>query len=609
MAVKIIQKNIPNTKIYLDSPLQCQITAKENRLILRGTAPVSERGETNWDKYSTRLTYFEEPELKGMKFKGMLNVEHNGQISNFGTYIELVDATEITLYFSAATSFNGFNRHPYLDGAEYENTCENYINNALLSGYEKIKADHIADHSALYNRTSFSLCDNNTNLTTDELLKQKNSNAIYEQLFNLGKYLTIAGSRKGGQALNLQGIWNERLLPPWNSNYTININTQMNYLPTLRLNLPECFEPYINLAEKLAINGRKAAKDWYGTEGIISHHNTDIWAMANPVGKQSKWCINFSFFNASFGWILWGLTEKFRIEGDMNYLKNTLYPLLCDCADTYIKLFVKDESGRYALSPATSPENMYLAKDKTAYSLAPNTAIVNAICRDTLKSAAEFSELLGNAERAKHYKYYAENIVPYKISSDGRILEWDKEYEEKDIHHRHVSHLYGLHPAGEISPEKTPDLAAAAEKSLNVRMDEGTGWCIAWKANMWARLKNGNRALKLIDNQLSFVEPEPDEREKYSCGGSYPNLLCAHPPFQIDGNFGATAAIIEMLVQCDDKNVYLLPALPNKWKSGEIKGIRINNGAFINIKWENGKVLSAEITPKNKAKEFNLIYE
>lgn len=447
-----------------------------------------------------------------------------------------------------------------------------------------------------------------TNTATDLLLKEMSSNVVYEQLFNLGKYLTISGARKGSLALNLQGIWNERLIPPWNSNYTININTQMNYLPTLYLNLPECFESYVNLAKNLAVNGRRVAEDWYGIEGVIAHHNTDIWCMANPVGNKTKGALFFSFFNTSFGWILWGLAEKFRIEGDMEYLKNTLYPLISECAETYIKLMTKTKSGKFALSPATSPENAYLSDEGNYTGLAEYTAISNAICRDTFKSASEFAKILGKTQSEKRYSYYAENTVPYEITSDFRILEWDTEHTEKDIHHRHISHLYGLHPAREISPNKTEKLAKAAENSLNIRGDGGTGWCIAWKANMWARLKNGNRALKLLNNQLKYVDPIPGEKEQYDNGGTYPNLLCAHPPFQIDGNFGATAAIIEMLVQCDGKNIYLLPALPDSWEKGEIRGICINGGAFIDIKWENKKVTAAKITPEEKANEYNLIY-
>jgi len=406
----------------------------------------------------------------------------------------------------------------------------------------------------------------------------------------------------------LQGIWNELVDPPWNSNYTININTEMNYMPTLALNLSECFEPYVKLATELAVNGKKIAEEWYGVKGIISHHNTDIWRMANPVGSQNKDSHVWSFYNTSFGWILWGLKEKFLIEQDYEYLNDTLYPLLTECAETYISLFIEDENGNLYLSPATSPENSFLLSDGTKCALTKHTAINNAICRDTLKTASEFSELLGEDEASKRFGEYAKRVAPYEITSDGRIMEWDTEYPEAEVEHRHVSHLYGLHPAREIAPYNAPELVEAAKKSLDVRGDKGTGWCIAWKANMWARLFDGNRALSLLDNQLTYVKPEPNVRGGL-LGGTYSNMLCAHPPFQIDGNFGATSAIIEMLVQANGKDLYILPALPDKWESGSIKGIKIAGGVIIDISWENHQATEVKFNPPEKEKEYNIIYK
>lgn len=606
MVIKIRQTGVPLTQIYMESTLQGCVFTASDRLILRGTAPYFNRpvgrGLAPGKKHPH--AYFEDDSKKGMRYKGVLKIESNGAFRLNGDIIELLDATETTIYFAARTSFNGFDKHPYLNGAEYENICDEDIQKAVKQGYDALKSAHIADFSALFGRTSFTLCNSQAALPTDRLLKEHKSNALYELLFHMGKYLTISASRKGGQPMNLQGIWNELCAPPWNSNYTININTEMNYLPTLPLNLPECFEPYVKFAKELAVNGRKIAEEWYGVQGVISHHNTDIWRMAHPVGRKIKSTSAHSFYNTSFGWILWGLCEKFRLEQDVDYLKDTLYPLLTTCAETYIRLFTEDENGYYYLSPANSPENRFLLDDGSSVGLAPYSTINNTICRDILHSAAEFSALLGKTDAADRYQKYADRVMPYQISDDGRILEWDQDYKEIEPTHRHVSHLYGLHPAREITPFGNPDLASAAKKSLDVRGDEGTGWCIAWKANMWARLFDGNRALKLLDNQLSLVEPY---RESGLQGGTYPNMLCAHPPFQIDGNFGAAAAIIEMLVQCDGKNIYILPALPDKWQSGEIKGICIAGGAHIDIAWENGKATRVKITPEQKAKDYRLI--
>lgn len=608
LAVKIKQTNVPLVKLGLSSELQCGITAIDGGLILRGVAPVYRYESGRYYGAGENLPYYAENDSeKGVRYKAMLTVECDGKVCFNGNTIELLNATEAAVYFAARTSFNGFDRHPFLDGAEIEQTCENDVRNAALKGYEVLKSAHIADFSSLYRRTSFELDGEERDIPTDRLIKERKSNALYEQLFNLGKYLTVSASREGGQPANLQGIWNELLSPPWCSNYTLNINTEMNYSPTLRLNLPECFEPFERMAREVAVTGRKVAKEWYGIEGTVVHHNTDLWRIANPVGCKVPGSSSYSFFNTSIGWILLHLCEKYRLFGDERYLEEELYPLLKEVCETFVKLLVMVDGEHYALSPATSPENRYIIDDGQVLSLSEHSAINNAICRDTFKSAVEFSKILNLDEDTERYGYYLEKTYPYEIGSDGRILEWDKEYTERDPRHRHVSHLYGLHPAKEITPYKTAELARAAEESLNVREDGGTGWCIAWKANMWARLFNGDRALKLIDSQLKFVEATGNSEAIYYDGGTYPNLLCAHPPFQIDGNFGATAAMIEMLVQTDGKDVYVLPALPEKWTKGKITGIAIDGGAFIDIKWERGKATEVSITPESKANEYNII--
>ncbi len=610
LAVKIKQTNVPTVKLRLSSDLQCNITANDNGLILRGVAPVYRYESGRFYASGENLPYYSENDAeKGVRYKAMLTVECDGKVRFNGNTVELLNASEAVIYFGARTSFNGFDRHPFLDGAEIEKNCENDLRSAAVKGYEALKASHIADFSSLYGRTAFELDGEECDTPTERLLKEHTSNVLYEQLFNLGKYLTISGSRKGGQPTNLQGIWNELVSPPWSSNYTLNINTEMNYSPTLRLNLPECFEPFERMAGEVAATGRKIAKEWYGIEGTIVHHNTDLWRIANPVGCQTAGSSSYSFFNTSLGWILLHLCEKYRLFGDRAYLENTLYPLLREVCETFIKLLVKVDGEHYAISPATSPENRYIDGDGRVLSVCRHSAINNAICRDTLKSAVELSKILKLDSDTERFAAYLEKIYPYETGSDGRILEWDREFTERDPKHRHVSHLYGLHPAKEITPYKTPKLAKAAEKSLNVREDGGTGWCIAWKANMWARLFCGNRALKLIDSQLSFVEATGDSTAVYSDGGTYPNLLCAHPPFQIDGNFGATSAMIEMLVQTDSRDVYILPALPDKWQRGKISGIAIDGGAFIDIAWENGTATDVKITPEEKAGDYTLHFK
>ena len=607
MAVKISQKGVGTTRISFNSQLQqMQSTIGEQRgkemtLVVRGVVPKSPQPEAPWENFN--MYYSENDAEKGMKYTAAIKVITDGRLSSLNNTIIIAEATEITVFFAVRTSFKDYKTHPYLEGLPCDEPCFADIENAQKLGYETLKAEHVKDHSSLYQRTEFSITDESDKYT-DRLLEEKSDDARFELLFNMGKYLSIAASREDSQVMNLQGIWNENLLAPWKSNCTININTEMNYMPTCKLGLFECFQPYTKMVTELADNGSKVAKAWYGIDGITVHHNTDLWRLANPVSFKHKGITRHSFFYTTYGWMLWGLYDKFLLEGDIDFLKNTLYPLLIKFAETLLQLFHEDEEGKLYPFPSTSPENDFLLDDGSTCALAHHSAISNAIARDVMKMTAEASEILGYTENAAFYKEIGERIMPYLIGSDGRILEWDREWQETDIHHRHISHLYGLHPAREITPDGTPDLAEACRKSLDVRGDGGTGWCIAWKANMWARLYDGDRALKLLENQLN---PTRCLTVNVNQGGTYPNMFCAHPPFQIDGNFGATAAICEMLVQCNGNTVRLLPALPTSWQNGYVKGLCINGGATIDLNWKNGKLTEYKIHPESKAKDYNII--
>ncbi len=609
MAVKIFQKGVAATKISFNSQLQQMQSvdgkqrSRETTLVVRGVAPVSFQPEAEWEHIG--LTYSDRETEKGMKYTAAIYITTDGRMSSLNNTVTVAEATEITIFFAARTSFKDYKTHPYLEPEDCESLCFADLENAKRMGYDRIREAHIKDHSELYGRTEFSIT-GETDEYTDRLLKDGTNPARFELLFNMGKYLTIAGSREGGQPMNLQGIWNESLMAPWKSNYTININAEMNYMPTCKLGLFECFDPYQKMVEELADNGSLVAKAWYGIDGITVHHNTDLWRLANPVSYKRKGITRHHFFNTAYGWLLWGLYDKFLLDRDIVFLRDRLYPLLIKFAETLMQLFHEDEEGRLYPFPSTSPENDFLLDDGTPCALAHHTAISNAIARDIMKITAEASDILGYEKNAAFYKEIGERIMPYLIGSDGRILEWDKEWNEAEINHRHISHLYGLHPAREITPDGTPELAEACRKSLDVRGDGGTGWCIAWKANMWARLYDGDRALMLLENQL-----KPTECLVVNCskGGTYPNMFCAHPPFQIDGNFGATAAICEMLVQCNGKDLRLLPALPTAWKDGYVKGLCINGGATVDIYWENGKLTEYKIFPCHKAKDYNIIYK
>lgn len=602
MAIRLTAAQSQSIKISYNSVMQGIVSSFNDILIFKTIAPIS---VINYETSEGYDFYSELDEEKGMRAIAGVKIITDGSFEIKNNVIH-ANGSDIVLLVSTQTSYVDYKTHPYTNGKDEVALCLNGISSASKKAYDELKNTHIKDFTSLYNRTELSLDNDDSVLDTDCILKEQKDNSIYTILFNYGKYLTISASRKGGNAMNLQGIWNEKEFAPWNSDYHLNINAEMNYMPTLKLNLDECFEPYITLTKELTESGRIIAKEWFGIDGTIVNHVTDVWRLANPVGRHYYDSCIYAYFPVALGWMLQGLYERYEITGDESFLKDTFYPLVEEFAETLIKLLYTDENGKMYLSPATSPENKYMWDDKVTCSVGKFSEMFNAITRDVFRMASITADKLNIPDKAKKYAEYKENIMPTLIGSDGRILEWDREVVERDVNHRHVSHLYALHPLKEITPYDTPELAQAAAKSLNVRGDEGSGWCIAWKANMWARLFDGNRALKLLDNQLNPVDSTFDVIKLFG-GGTYPNLFCAHPPFQIDGNFGFTSAILEMLVQCNGNDLYILPALPDKWTNGHIKGIRINNGATVDIKWENSKATDIKILPEELSKNFNII--
>lgn len=602
MVVKLSSSVHQEIKVSFNSIMQNYVTSKDDMLFLRTIAPV---GVINYETKEEYDVYSEVDEEKGMRAIVGAKIITDGDFEIKNNIVH-ISGTDIILLVSAQTSYVDFKTHPFTDGKDEYKLCVDAINNASKKKFDELKSEHIKDFSALYNRTCLSLIKDDSKKDTDALLNSNKDNAMYTLMFNYGKYLTISASREDGISMNLQGLWNEKMFAPWYSDYHLNINAEMNYMPTLRMNLDECFIPYVNLTKELAVTGRTIAKEWFGIDGIIVNHTTDIWRQANPVGMTKYNSAIYSYFPVAFGWLLQGLYERYLITNDEDYLKNTLYPLLEEYAETLIKLLYTDEDGKMFLCPATSPENNYVIAEKTFCCIGKHGAMFNSITRDVFRMASEVASILNYGDKAEKYSGYRAKIMPILVGSDGRILEWDREVEEKDVHHRHVSHLYSLHPLKEITPFDTPELAEACRKSLDMRGDEGTGWCVAWKANMWARLHDGDRALKLLDFQLTPVDSTLDVI-KLSGGGTYPNLFCAHPPFQIDGNFGFASAVIEMLVQCNGNDVRLLPATPKKWKNGSLKGIKLDGGATIDFAWENGIVTDVKIFPEDIAQNYNII--
>ncbi len=524
---------------------------------------------------------------KGVDFLALACFDTDGKIKFNKNSVSVSDAAYLTIYLGADSSFVDFESLP---NKEYITPCENKLKIAKATDYNELKDAHIKDYQNLYNRVELDLGDGkkeNTVTSTRllEFMRKKNDIELYTLLFNFGRYLAIASSRKGTQAMNLQGIWTYQKFSPWRSNYTVNINTEMNYWPLLSCSMPELCEPLNNFVVDLSKAGQWTAKELYNARGFTCHHNVDLWRHNVPVSGRANWL----FWNMSGAWLTRHLFEYFEYTNDLEFLKDTAFPVILESAKFCLDILVEDKDGHLIACPSTSPENQYIDENKNEVSVSQTTTMTMSIIKDNFQNALSCGDILGIDDPVlDEIREALPRLLPFKIGKDGRLLEWYNEEKEEEIHHRHVSHLYALFPANLIDVDRTPELTKAAQKTLDVRGDNGTGWSLGWKINFHARLRNGNRALKLINNQLRYI-PNPEMRGR---GGTYPNMLDAHSPFQIDGNFGAVSGIVQMLVQSFGNRVLILPALPDKWVNGSVKGLSVKGGATVDIKWKDGKLVS-----------------
>ena len=606
IVMKLSADQLKKISVILDasSLLKNEKMIQNQSLVLKGKAP--SHSDPNYIDYNKEpVIYTDTTGCRGMRFELIIKPQvKDGSVSYEGNKIVIKNASEIVLFLSAATSFNGFDKCPDSEGKDEHKLAERSIKKATGKKYSKLWKEHITDFQYFFNRVSLKLNEketNKSNLATDERLVQydkgEKDSGLEALFFQYGRYLLISSSRTHNAPANLQGIWNNKLRAPWSSNYTTNINLQMNYWPVESGSLSELSFPLNEFIHNVSVTGAETAKSFYHANGWVLHHNSDIWATTNPVGDFGKGDPMWANWYMGANWLSRHLWEHYQYTGDKKYLKK-VYPIIKGAAQFSLDWLQEDKNGYMVTMPSTSPENKYYYDGRKQGIVTTASTMDIAIIKDLFEKTIEASKVLDNdSEFRQELDKAAAKLFPFQIGSKGQLQEWYKDFEEEDPHHRHTSHLYALHPADLISPLKTPELAAAAKRTLELRGDDGTGWSLAWKVNMWARLLDGNHAYKLFKNQLRLTKDNDPKYRRH--GGCYPNLFDAHPPFQIDGNFAGTAGVIEMLMQSQNKEIHLLPALPDSWNEGEIKGITAKGNFIVDIKWIDGTMSHTKILSNN----------